>query len=108
MKRSACAAREVAACRRVDVFLFTALRLNGGVAALNFFIFPKEIIIMAESKLRTKRKQKVSKFFSFFTFSGIDFLLKIRKDRRKNCSAENKYDNDKVYKLDSRSQPLNK
>ena len=30
VKRSACAAREVAACRRVDVFLFTALRLNGG------------------------------------------------------------------------------
>ena len=30
MKRSACAAREVAACRRVDVFLFTALRLIGG------------------------------------------------------------------------------
>jgi len=24
------AAREVAACRRVDVFLFTALRLHGG------------------------------------------------------------------------------
>jgi len=30
VKRSACAAREVAACRRVDVFLFTALRLHGG------------------------------------------------------------------------------
>jgi len=27
---------EVAACRRVDVSLYTALRLNGGVAALNF------------------------------------------------------------------------
>jgi hypothetical protein len=27
---------EVAACRRVDVFLFTALRLHGGVAALIF------------------------------------------------------------------------
>ena len=30
VKRSACTAREVAACRRVDVFLFTALRLHGG------------------------------------------------------------------------------
>ena len=33
VKRSACAAREVAACRRVDVLSFTALRLHGGVAA---------------------------------------------------------------------------
>ena len=30
VKRSAYAAREVAACRRVDVFLFTARRLHGG------------------------------------------------------------------------------
>ena len=30
VKRSACAAREVAACRRMDVFLYTALRLHGG------------------------------------------------------------------------------
>ena len=30
VKRSAFAASEVAACRRVDVFLFTALRLHGG------------------------------------------------------------------------------
>ena len=40
------------------VFLFTALRLHGGAAALIFsfampYYFPKEIIIMAESKLRT-------------------------------------------------------
>jgi len=33
--RSTC---EVAACRRVDVFLFTALRLHGGDAALNFIL----------------------------------------------------------------------
>ena len=58
VKRSACAAREVAACRRVDVFLFTALRLNGGVAALIFsfaviYYFTEGDHLMAESKLRT-------------------------------------------------------
>ena len=46
VKRSACAAREVAACRRVDAFLFTALRLNGGVAAYKYDIFDKNFFTM--------------------------------------------------------------
>ena len=65
MKRSACAAREVAACRRVDVFLIKSApavlkrqqdALNFTFAVIYYFTLltlQKEIIhLMAESKLR--------------------------------------------------------
>ena len=52
VKRSACAAREVAACRRVDVFLFTALRLHDGKPPWIFFLqcYIKWDHLMAESR----------------------------------------------------------
>ena len=60
MKRSACAAREVAACRRVDVFLIKSAPavLKRRQAALIFsfsviYYFTEGDHLMAESKLRT-------------------------------------------------------